>query len=73
MAAPHPVIAYTSEASWAMVSRCERLKPHEMLTSTSSKDRGQILALREGNVGESHPIPRGMSGQVTALRNAANI
>jgi hypothetical protein len=26
MAAPHPVIAYTSEASWAMVGHCERLK-----------------------------------------------
>ena len=48
MAAPHPVIAYTSEASWAMVGHCERLKLHGMLTSTSSRSRtSSRLTLRK--------------------------
>lgn len=71
MAAPHPIIAYTSEASWAMVSHFEQLKLMKCSPIIHS-DRGQVLALCEGNVGESHPIPRGMSGRITTLRTVAN-
>jgi acyl-CoA dehydrogenase len=35
MASPHPVIAYTSEASWAMVSHRKQLQTNEMLTNNS--------------------------------------
>ena len=60
--ATHPIVEYTSPSSWALVRAAHAANNQEReLTQRAvhAVDRGQALAVREGDPRETHRLPRG--------------
>ena len=56
----HPIVNYTSPSSWALVRDERGLGTSGLGRDETPADRGQDVAVREGDSCQAHQVPRGM-------------